>query len=186
MVVLSRPELAASHDGWPVGRRGATIVQLEPLAAADIRALVVGLVDGLPEDAVEQIVERAQGIPLYAIETVRSLVDRGVVVQRDGGRLTLDGELGELEVPATLNALLAARLDALDAAERTVVKAMSVFGGSFPRHAAAALAELSDDELDAALGGLVRKQVLVVRADPLSPDRGPVCLCTGTAAQGRL
>ena len=99
-------ELAATHDSWPVGRRGATIVQLEPLAAADIRALVVGLVDGLPDDAVEQIVERAQGIPLYAIETVRSLVDRGAVIQRDGGRLTLDGELGELEVPATLNALL--------------------------------------------------------------------------------
>jgi class 3 adenylate cyclase/tetratricopeptide (TPR) repeat protein len=179
VVVLARPELAASHDGWPVGRRGATIVQLEPLAAADIRALVVGLVDGLPEDAVEQIVERAQGIPLYAIETVRSLVDRGVVVQRDGGRLTLDGELGELEVPATLNALLAARLDALDAAERTVVKAMSVFGGSFPRHAAAALAELSDSELDTALGGLVRKQVLVVRADPLSPDRGQYAYAQG-------
>ena len=179
VVVLARPELAASNDGWPVGRRGATIVQLEPLAAADIRALVVGLVDGLPEDAVEQIVERAQGIPLYAIETVRSLVDRGVVVQRDGGRLTLDGELGELEVPATLNALLAARLDALDAGERTVVKAMSVFGGSFPRHAAAALAELSDSELDTALAGLVRKQVLVVRADPLSPDRGQYAYAQG-------
>ncbi len=144
-----------------------------------MQELVLGLVDGLPDDAVEQIVERAQGIPLYAIETVRSLVDRGAVIQRDGGRLTLDGELGELEVPATLNALLAARLDALDAAERTVVKAMSVFGGAFPRHAAAALTELSDGELDTALGGLLRKQVLVVRADPLSPDRGQYAYAQG-------
>jgi class 3 adenylate cyclase/tetratricopeptide (TPR) repeat protein len=171
VVVLARPELAATHDGWPVGRRGATILQLEPVESDGMRALVSGLVEGLPAAAAEQIVERAQGVPLYAIETVRSLADRGVLAERDG-RLVLEGELGELEVPPTLNALLAARLDALDPGERTVAKAMSVFGGSFPRLAAAALAELPDTELDAALHGLVRKQVLVMRADPLSPDRG--------------
>ncbi len=181
VIVLARPELAAANDGWPVGRRGATILQLEPLDAGAMRDLVLGLVDGLPIDAVEQIVDRAQGVPLYAIETVRSLLDRGAVAVGDDGRLKLAGELGELEVPATLNALLAARIDALDATERAVVKAMSVFGGSFPRQAAAALVELPDDELDAALAGLARKQVLMVRADPLSPDRGQY-----TYAQGLL
>ncbi|MDE3133888.1 MAG: AAA family ATPase [Acidobacteriota bacterium] len=178
VIVLARPELASTHNGWPVAQRGATIVQLEALDAAAVRTLVLGLAEELPESAVAQIVERAQGVPLYAIETVRSLVDRQVLVERDG-HLELAGEVGELEVPATLNALLSARLDALDGDERAVVKAMSVFGGSFPRSAAAALSELPDDQLDAALAGLVRKQILTVRAEPLSPDRGQYAFAQG-------
>ena len=178
VIVLARPELAAANQGWPVGRRGATTLQLDALSSSDMRTLVLGLVDDLPDDAVERIVDRAQGVPLYAIETVRSLVDRDVLVDRDG-RLEFTGELGELEVPATLNALLAARLDALAADERAVVKAMSVFGGAFPRAAAAVLAELSEADLDSALAGLVRKQVLLVRADPLSPDRGQYAFTQG-------
>ena len=171
ILTLARPELAERREGWPAGRRGATIVPLEPLDDRAIDAMLSGVVDGLPERAVARIVERAQGIPLYAIETVRGLADRGVIEQRDG-RLVAAGELGELDVPASLTALLAARLDALDPVERGVVRAMSVFGGSFPRDAVLALAELPEPQLEAALAGLVRRQVLVIRADPLSPDRG--------------
>ena len=175
---LARPELAARREGWPAGRRGATTVTLEPLDDASIRALLLGAVDDLPRAAVSRIAERAQGVPLYAIEMVRSLVDRGALESRDG-RLVAVGELGELDVPASLNALLAARLDALTAQERSLVKAMSVFGGSFPRDAAVALTDMPDDELDAALAGLTRKQVLIIRADPLSPDRGQYAFAQG-------
>jgi class 3 adenylate cyclase/tetratricopeptide (TPR) repeat protein len=171
ILTLARPELAEKREGWPVGRRSATTVPLEPLDDRAIRALLDGVVDGLPAPAAGRITERAQGIPLYAIETVRGLADRGVLEQR-GGTLVAVGELGELEVPASLTALLAARLDALDPGERTVVKAVSVFSGSFPRDAAVALADLSEQQLDTALAGLLRRQVLVIRADPLSPERG--------------
>jgi tetratricopeptide (TPR) repeat protein len=58
---------------------------------------------------------------------------------------------------------------------------MSVFGGSFPRASAVALSEVPETEVDAVLAGLVRKQVLAIRADPLSPDRGQF-----TFAQGML
>jgi predicted ATPase len=109
---------------------------------------------------------------LYAIETVRGLADRGVLQRQDDGRLLAVGELGELEVPASLTALLAARLGALDPQERAVAKAVSVFSGSFPREAAVALADLPEPQLDLALAGLLRRQVLVIRADPLSPERG--------------
>ncbi len=91
--------------------------------------------------------------------------------QRDG-HLTLVGDVGELDVPASLSSLLAARLDALEPEERELVKSLSVFGGSFPRSAVAALTDVPDDRLEALVGSLVRKQVLAVRADPLSPDRG--------------
>ena len=61
------------------------------------------------------------------------------------------GELGELEVPASLNALLASRLDALEPDEREVVRAMSVFGGAFPRESAVALSALDEAAVDRAL-----------------------------------
>jgi class 3 adenylate cyclase/tetratricopeptide (TPR) repeat protein len=188
VLTLARPELAARREGWPAGRRGVTAVNLEPLDERAMRAIIAGVVGGLPDEATDQIVERAQGIPLYAVETVRALVDRGSLELIDG-RLVATGDPGELEVPASLNALLASRLDALEAEERSLVKAMAVFGGSFPRDTAVALTDLGGEGVDRALAGLVRKQVLVIRADPLSPDRGQYAFAQGllrTVAYERL
>ncbi len=168
---LARPELTERRAGWPAGRRGATPLYLEPLSDSAVGELLDGVVTGLPAEARERIASQAEGIPLYALETVRALVDRGVLAA-DGDKLRPVGELGDLDVPATLSSLLAARLDSLDPDERELVKAMAVFGGSFPRSAAAALTELPEERLDDVLASLVRKQVLAVRADPLSPDRG--------------
>ncbi|MDQ6818665.1 MAG: AAA family ATPase, partial [Actinomycetota bacterium] len=171
ILTLARPELRASRDGWPAGRRGATLVTLDPLSEDAMRELLADLVDDFPEEATQTIISQAQGVPLYAIEIIRALIDRGELAERDG-RLVLEGELGALDVPASLGSLLAARLDALEPAERRFVKAMSVFGGTFPRSTAAALGEVCGDELDLVLESLVRKQVLAIRADPLSPERG--------------
>jgi class 3 adenylate cyclase/tetratricopeptide (TPR) repeat protein len=171
MLTLARPELASAREGWPTGRRGAVPIQLEPLDDAAMHELLEGVVDGLPGQAAERIVAQAQGVPLYALETVRALAGRGVLSEREG-RLRLEGELGELDVPASLSSLLASRLDALDPAERALIKAMSVFGDAFPRSTAAVLGDVPEDQLDAVLASLVRKQVLAIRADPLSPDRG--------------
>jgi class 3 adenylate cyclase/tetratricopeptide (TPR) repeat protein len=178
ILTLGRPELVSGREGWPAGHRGATLVRLEALDEPAMRALLSDLVDGLPEAAAAQIVGRAQGVPLYAIETIRALADRGVLAEVDG-RLTLTGELGALDVPASLSSLLSARLDALGPAERRLVKAMSVFGGSFPRSAAAVLGGLPEEELDAVLAVLVRKGVLVIRTDRLSPDRGQYAFAQG-------
>ena len=187
ILTLARTEFGARHPGWPAGRRGATALQLDPLEDASMRQLLAGVVD-LPEEAVRRIVARAEGIPLYAVETLRALAARGALAERDG-RLVLAGELGELDVPATLGSLLAARLDALEPAERRLVKAMSVFGGAFPRSAAAALADVPEGELDPVLAALVRKQVFVIRTDRLSPDRGQYDFAQGllrTVAYGML
>jgi class 3 adenylate cyclase/tetratricopeptide (TPR) repeat protein len=172
MLGLARPELTERRAGWPAGRRGATPLYLEPLSDTAVGQLLDGLVAGLPPDARGRIASQAEGIPLYALETVRALKDRGVLATNGDGGLRPVGELGDLDVPATLSSLLAARLDGLEPNERELVKAMAVFGGGFPRRAAQALTEMSDERLDDTLGSLVRKQVLAVRADPLSPDRG--------------
>ena len=171
MLALFRPELSEHRGGWPPARRGVTRLDLEALQDSAIGGLLDTLINGLPSSAREGIVAQAQGNPLYAIETIRVLADQGVLAER-GGCLVFDGELGELEVPASLSSLLGARLDALAASERELIKTMAVFGGAFPRSAAAALLDLADDQLDAALSSLVRKQVLTIRTDPRSPDRG--------------
>jgi class 3 adenylate cyclase/predicted ATPase len=171
ILTLARPELASARAGWPAGRRGAVLIQLESLDDTAMRELLEGVVEGLPGGAADRIVAQAQGMPLYALETVRALADRGVLAEREG-RLVLEGELGELDVPASLSSLLAARLDALEPAERGLIKAMSVFGGAFPRSAAAALGGVPEAQLEGILASLVRKQVLAIHADPLSPDRG--------------
>jgi class 3 adenylate cyclase/tetratricopeptide (TPR) repeat protein len=171
ILTFARPELAERREGWASGRRGATPIYLEPLGDAAMGELLHSLVDDLPEAARDRIVQQAQGIPLYAIETVRALADRGVLTEHEG-RLRRTGDVGELDVPASLSSLLAARLDGLEPDERELVKALSVFGGTFSRSAAAALADVAEERLDDVLAALVRKEVLAIRADPLSPDRG--------------
>ena len=171
LLVLSRPE-GTDRKGLGLARRSVTALPLDPLSDDLIGAMLDGLVTGLPETARARIVERAEGIPLYAIETVRGLLDKGVVERGDGVSLHLVGELGELEIPPGLTALIASRLDALGPDERRLVKECSVLGGSFPRQAIEAVSDVDPVSLDDLLSSLVRKEVLTVRADKLSPERG--------------
>jgi class 3 adenylate cyclase/tetratricopeptide (TPR) repeat protein len=171
VLTLARPELAERRPGWGTGRAGVTALSLEPLSDDALTELLDGFVDALPAETRDRIVTQAEGIPLFALETIRALADRGALEAREG-RLVVVGELGELAIPPTLTALLAGRLDALAPEERALVTDLAVLGGSFPRAAVAAVSELPDERVDALLASLVRKQVLAVRADPLSPDRG--------------
>src|SRR5205807_5130062 len=107
----------------------------------------------------------------YAVETVRSLIDRDVVVPK-GGVYRVVGDVGDLDVPATLTSLIAARIDALPAEQRALVKDLAVVRGGFARATAAAVCSLDDATLDQCLSDLVRKEFLSVRTDKLSPDRG--------------
>jgi len=170
ILTLARPELSERRPGWAARHRGATAMSLEPLGETAMEELI-DAVATLPLAAKRRIISHAEGIPLYAIETVRALADRGVLVERDGA-LVLAGELGELDVPPSLISLLGARLDALGSDERELIRSVSVFGGNFPLAAAQALSGMPERSAEAVLASLVRKQVLTVRADPHSPDRG--------------
>jgi class 3 adenylate cyclase/tetratricopeptide (TPR) repeat protein len=171
ILALARSDLAERRAGWPPARAGVTPIFLDPLDDDAVGELLDELVAGLPREARDRIVSQAEGIPLYALETVRSLADRGVLSEH-AGRLAVAGDVGEIEVPATLSSLLTARLDGLAPDERALVKDLAVMGGSFPRSTVSALSGLPDERVDELLAALVRKQVLVVRADRLSPDRG--------------
>jgi class 3 adenylate cyclase/tetratricopeptide (TPR) repeat protein len=171
VVVAARPELFDARPSLLSGRRNATAVGVDPLSDAQVAELLDDLVPELPPRVRELVTEHAAGTPLYVLETIRSLLDRGLVVDRDGTR-TLVGEVDALQVPASLSALLGARLDALPAEERGLVRDLSVFGGSIPRTAVEAMSDLPAEAVDRALAGLVHRDVLTVRRDPLSPERG--------------
>jgi predicted ATPase len=117
------------------------------------------------------VTAQAQGIPLFAVETVRSLIDRDIV-QPVEGVYRLVGDVGALRVPDSLHALLAARLDALDPVVRRLVADAAVLGTTFPAEALVAVSGQDETVVRAALAELVRREAFTVSADPLSPEKG--------------
>jgi class 3 adenylate cyclase/tetratricopeptide (TPR) repeat protein len=171
VVTLARPELLERRPAWGAATRNFTSLFLEPLSESAMEELLAGLVPGLPDALRQQILERAEGIPLYAVETVRMLLDRGALTQEDAVyRPTATIEA--LEVPETLHALIAARLDGLTPEERRVLQDGAVLGKTFTTQAVSALSGLSESDLEPILASLVRKEVLGVQADPRSPEHG--------------
>jgi class 3 adenylate cyclase/tetratricopeptide (TPR) repeat protein len=170
VVTLARPELQERRPTWGAGQRSFTSLYLEPLSSQAMEELLAGLVPGLPSEVRDRILARAEGIPLYAVETVRMLLDRGLLVQ-EGPAYRLTGQVDALEVPETLHALIAARLDGLSAEERRLLQDAAVLGKTFTRDALAALAG-ADAEIEPLLTALSRKEVLGVQADPRSPEHG--------------
>ena len=170
VLVLARPELGQARPGFGAGRN-RSMLTLDPLDAASMDQLVDALVPGMPPAARAKITAQAQGTPLFAVETIRSLIDRDIV-QPVEGVYRLVGKVGQLAVPDSLHALLAARLDALDPGVRRLVADAAVLGTTFPAEALIAVSGQDEAAVRAALAELVRREVLSVSADRLSPERG--------------
>jgi tetratricopeptide (TPR) repeat protein len=171
VVTLARPELLEKRPTWGAGHRNFTSLYLEPLSEQAMQELLVGLVPGLPASLRDQILDRAEGVPLYAVETVRMLLDRGLLVE-DGSAYKVAGEVETLEVPETLHALIAARLDGLSRDERRLLGDAAVLGKTFTPQALAALSGLEGERLEELLTTMVRREVLGLQSDPRSPEQG--------------
>jgi class 3 adenylate cyclase/tetratricopeptide (TPR) repeat protein len=183
VLALARPELLDERPAW----REQAIV-LAALDDAAMREALEGLIPGLPDELLARILRRAEGVPLYAVETVRMLLDRGMLAQ-DGSRYVLTADVGELDVPETLHALAAARLDGLGLGERGVLQDASVYGQSFTPADVAAMSSRTEEETRRTLDGLVAKQILGYDDDPLSAERGQYQFLQGllrTTAYGTL
>ena len=150
-----------------------------------MRELLAGLVPGLPAAAVAAIVARADGIPLYAVETVRMLVAEGRLTIVDG-TYEPAGDLTSLAVPETLTALIASRLDGLAPDDRALVSDAAVLGQSFSPAGLAAVSGIAEAELEPRLRALRSPRAPDARDRPAKPRAWPVRVRPGTHPRGRL
>jgi class 3 adenylate cyclase/tetratricopeptide (TPR) repeat protein len=146
LLCLARPELLDRRPGWGGGKLNATTILLEPLSSTETDELLERLVGEAPlaPDLQQRIRDAAEGNPLFVEEMV-------ALVEESGD--------GEVSVPGTIQALLAARLDQLEPAERGVLERGSVEGRVFHRGAVQALAP-DESNVERRLTGLVRKELV--------------------------
>jgi len=171
VLTLSRPEIADRHPAFPGTTRSATTLPLEPLAGEAMDELLLGLVPALPDELRDRLRDAAEGIPLYAVETVRMLRDRGLLTEAAGSAIVA-GDLSSFEVPETLHALIASRLDAVSDDERSLLQDASVLGKTFTRSGLVSLSGRSAEQIEQLVSSLIRKELLAVETDPFSPERG--------------
>jgi len=171
LITLARPELVDRRPAWGAGQHNFTSMHLEPLSEQEMEELLHGFVKGVPEDMADQVRDQAEGVPLYAVETVRMLVDRGVLVRSDGA-FSLAGELRPIQIPDTLHALIASRLDTLSTEQRSLLEDATILGRTFSTESLAVVHGGDLPTLEAHLRDLVRKEFLFLDTDPRSPERG--------------
>ena len=128
----ARPELTASRPTWGGGRRNFSAIALDPLTEKESDQLVRALleIDDLPDHVHRQILERAEGNPFFLEEIVRQLVDSGAVVHEEG-RWRATTNAGAVVIPDTVQGVLAARIDLLEATHKRVLQAAAVVGRIF-------------------------------------------------------
>ena len=133
---LARPEFLEHRPTWSAGKPRAITTTLPPLSAADARRMAEHLLGSAPTAVVDRVCEAAEGNPLYLEQLTATLEDQGLLAD---GRW-LESEDATVEIPTTLQALLAARLDRLEPTPRLVLERASVEGRRFRIAALRALA----------------------------------------------
>jgi class 3 adenylate cyclase/tetratricopeptide (TPR) repeat protein len=130
VVCTARPELLERRPGWGGGKRNAITLSLSPLSDEDTGELVRSLLaqSRLPAELEAPLLAHAEGNPLYAEEYARMLVERGFLVRENGS-----WRLGatDLPLPETVQATIAARIDALPRDEKAVLQDAAVAGKVF-------------------------------------------------------
>jgi tetratricopeptide (TPR) repeat protein len=156
----ARPELYERRPGWGGGKRNSTTVGLSPLQTDEIAALVSAMLNEtlLPAETQSALLERAGGNPLYAEEFVRMLTDRGIL-QHSGvtWRIVSDGDI---PVPETVQALIAARMDTLSAERKALLYDAAVVGRTFWPGVLATMGAADQADVVNGLHELLRKELV--------------------------
>jgi class 3 adenylate cyclase len=171
IVAVARPELLDKRPSWGAGHYSFNSTQLEPLPDAAMSELLLGLGPDLPPGVVRRIVERAGGVPLYGVEVLRMLVDRGQARAGDQGFEMVD-PLSDMQIPETLRSLVSARIDGLPPDERRLLLSASVLGSRFHAEALAAISRMGLGEARGLVEALMRRDLVTIDDELRSPGRG--------------
>jgi class 3 adenylate cyclase/tetratricopeptide (TPR) repeat protein len=158
LVTAARPEILANRPNWGGGIRNAATISLAPLANDDAAVLLAALLDRavLPAETQQLILDRAGGNPLYVTEFVRLAADSDLLDE--------SGNIGDLTLPDSVQAIIAARLDLLSTEEKELLQAAAVMGKVFWSGALAALRPSAHST--AKLRELVRREMVRPIRDP--------------------
>lgn len=168
LVALARPELFDRRPHWGGGKRNATSLYLDPLSARESEAMLGDLLSGdVDPGLVRTITERSEGNPLYVEEIVRKLIDDGVLRATEAAKWEVAKPVGDVELPRSVQALIAVRIDSLPEDEKAALQDAAVVGRVFWAGAVAALTGRPIAEVREILGRL-RVKELVVPIDPPS------------------
>jgi len=171
LIAMARVELLEARPLWGTGRRRATTVRLEALSEAQGEELVDSLLGraDVPPAFRRRVSQAAEGNPLFVEELLAKLIDDGILRRTEVG-WEAAGDLRDLAMPPTIQALLSARLETLGAEERMVIERAAVEGTTFHRGGVAALVpEPMRDRVPERLANLVRME-LIRREQPAFPN----------------
>ncbi len=162
LVALARPELLERRPTWGGGKRNAASIYLDPLSADEDAQMVDDLLPGAISDEIRKmIVDRAEGNPLYTEEIVRMLIDRGAIRATEASRWEVAATVADVDVPRSIQGLIAARLDGLPDDEKALLQDASVIGRTFWLGSVASLAGIDRGVAREALGRLRVKELIV-------------------------
>jgi class 3 adenylate cyclase/tetratricopeptide (TPR) repeat protein len=168
LLCMARPELLDERPNWGGGKFNATSVLLEPLSDIETGTLVRTMLGGaeLDEGLRSRILEAAEGNPLYVEEVLSMLTENGLLVRRE--RWVATGDVAQIPIPPSVQALLSARLDRLSEPERATLGRAAVIGKVFYE---GALFELSSEPERA---GVTDVLTSLVRKGLIRPDRSDI------------
>ncbi len=128
----ARPILVERRPGWGGGRKNMSSISLDPLSPEESDSLVGFLltVDDLPDVIRKQILDQAGGNPFFLEEILRNLIDNGLI-EKVEGRWQASSDLADVEIPDTVQGVLAARIDLLDSVEKRILQKAAVVGRVF-------------------------------------------------------
>lgn len=174
IVTVVRPEAEERQRSWGSVSASTTALHLDRLDDEPMRRLLEQHAPGLPPALVRQVLDHAGGVPLYAVEVARILAE----VPGARGRPRSPGRaargLPAISVPDTLHGVIAARIDALPAAERRLLLSAAVLGQRFRPDALITIAGGDPTATQQRIGALVHRELLTTDEELTSPGRGEV------------
>jgi DNA-binding SARP family transcriptional activator len=165
LLSTARPELVDRVPAWGARRRNVSRIWLEPLSRADAERMLDEIASELPSTVRELVLDRAEGNPFFVEEVLQSLLDSGKL-RRENGGWSADRLSGAVEVPDSIQAVIAARVDLLPIAHKVALQAAAVVGRSFWESAVTELVEEPPEDL-----GLIEERDFV-RRSPTSSLKG--------------